>query len=103
MSQFVLPVADDVPGKSTSKDPRQSRLIVRTTLSPKVKASLKFVVNGRRIEPTVRRGGVYLFDQPPVGKGPCRLEIGFDPPVNRTVRIEEIEFLLQRDLPDLKS
>lgn len=63
MSQFVLPVADDVPGKSTSKDPRQSRLIVRTTLSPKVKASLEFVINGRRIEPAIRRGGVYLFDQ----------------------------------------
>jgi len=46
---------------------------------------------------------VYFFDRPPVRRGHCRLEIGFDPPVNRTVRIEEIEFLLQRDLPDLES
>ena len=103
LSRFEFHVGDDVPAKPTASDPRQTRLIVRTTLSPKVKASLKFLVNGRRIEPTMRRGAVYLFDQPPVVRGRCRLEVGFDPPVNRTVRIEEIEFLLQRDLPELKS
>lgn len=102
MSLFTWHIGDDVPAKLTPGDPRQSRLVIRTTLSPKVKASLKFLVDGRRLEPTLRRGGVYFFDRPSVRRGRCCLEIGFDSPVNQTVRIEEIEFLLQRDLPDLE-
>lgn len=103
VSRFTLHVGDAVPSKPSPGDPRSTRLIVRTTLSPKVAASLKFIVNGKRLEPTARVGGIYLFDQPPMRRGACRLEVGFDPPRSVTVRIEEIEFLVQRNLPDLKS
>ena len=103
VSRFTLHVGDDVPAKPSSRDPRSARLLVRTTLSPKVDASLKFIVNGKRLEPTRRMGGMYLFDQPPISRGTCRLEIGFEPPRNVTVRIEEIEFLVQRNLPDIKT
>jgi len=103
VSRFTIAIGDDVPKKPTDTDPRSTRLVVRTTLSPKVDATLKFVVNGTRIEPTLRKGTVFFFDQPPMRKGTCTLEIGFDPPRSVTVRIEEIEFLMQRDLPGLSS
>ncbi len=100
-SRFTLHIGDDVPVEPSRQDPRRGRLIVRTSLSPKVDATLKFVVNGKRIEPTLRKGTVFFFDQPPMHRGTCTLEIGFDPPRSVTVRIEEIEFLMQRDLPAL--
>ena len=102
-SRFTLHIGDDVPVALSRQDPRRSRLIVRTSLSPQVDATLKFVVNGTRIEPTLRKGTVFFFDQPPMRRGMCTLEIGFDPPRSVTVRIEEIEFLMQRELPGLSS
>ena len=102
-SRFTLHIGDDVPVALSRQDPRRSRLIVRTSLSPQVDATLKFVVNGTRIEPTLRKGTVFFFDQPPMRRGTCTLEIGFDPPRSVPVRIEEIEFLMQRELPGLSS
>ncbi len=98
-STFTWHVGDNVPTEPGPEDPRRGRLIVRTSLSPKVDVTLKFFINGKPVAPTRRNGTVFVFDQPPVTRGRTRLDIRMDPPRNRTVRVEEIEYLLSRDLP----
>ncbi|MDP7273901.1 MAG: hypothetical protein QF363_00370 [Planctomycetaceae bacterium] len=98
-SQFTLVVGDDVPGKTGQ---RRSRLILRTSLSKTGSTTLGFRCNDRLIKPSIRRGGEFVFDDPPVRRGSNTLKVTLAGKAAVTVRLSEIELLIQRDLPELK-
>ena len=105
-STFTLFVGDDVPTAATKQDPRRCRLLLRTSLPEQATTTLSFRYNQQQLQPTLRRGGLFVFDDPPARRGRNTLIVTLTspPPENPVhVRLVEIELLIQRGLPDLEK
>ena len=105
-STFILFVGDDVPTTGEKKDPRRCRLLLRTSLPGTAAAKMAFHFNGTALQPTLRQGGLFVFDDPPARRGRNTLIVTLTsrPPAKPGhVRLAEVELLIQRDLPDLEK
>ena len=105
-STFTLFVGDDVPTAATKQDPRRCRLLLRTSLPEQATTTLSFRYNQQQLQPTLRRGGLFVFDDPPARRGRNTLIVTLtSPPPEKPghVRLVEIELLIQRGLPDLEK